>query len=53
MKLALLALLLTTLLAVAGCGADGPPVPPKAKPASDAPSVTISGEARVGVVKKF
>ena len=40
--------LLAALIALAACGADGPPVPPaKAKPAGD--GVTISGDARFGV----
>lgn len=46
MRLALIAAL--TLLAA--CGADGPPVPPPAKPG---PAVTISGEAHVGVKAKL
>jgi len=53
MKLAMLAIILTALLSVAGCGADGPPVPPKAKPTPNGTSVSISGDARVGVVKTF
>ncbi len=37
------------LFALAACGADGPPVAPAAK-ATD--GVSISGDARVGVVYK-
>jgi len=37
-------LTLSTLLALAACGADGPPTPPVAQPA-----VSITGEANVGV----
>ena len=48
------ALALSALLA--GCGADGPPVPPPAKPDPTVTSrdgsstLSISGDARVGVV---
>ena len=41
--------LLGLLLALAACGVDGPPVPPKAAP-ENAPGVSVSGEARIGVV---
>ena len=34
------------LLALAGCGADGPPVAPSV---GDAPGVTVSGTAEFGV----
>ncbi len=53
------ALMLAAL--VAGCGADGAPTPPPGpKPAAshvtyekDGTKVTVSGEAYVGVVKRF
>lgn len=35
-------------LALAACGVDGPPVPPKAE-AAPATGVTVSGEAAIGV----
>jgi predicted small lipoprotein YifL len=38
------------LLMLAACGADGPPLPP-AKAATG--PVTVSGEARIGVVAEF
>ncbi len=37
------------LLALAACGADGPPVPPTDNPHPE-PGVTVSGTASVGVV---
>jgi predicted small lipoprotein YifL len=40
--------LAVSLLALAACGADGPPVAPSAKPVAS--GITISGTARVGVV---
>ena len=42
-------LLAALLLALAGCGADGPPVPPTDTPHPE-PGVTVSGTASVGVV---
>ena len=38
---------LAALLAVAGCGVDGPPVAPVD---SLAPGLTVTGEARIGMV---
>jgi|RifCSPhighO2_02_1023873.scaffolds.fasta_scaffold00035_51 predicted small lipoprotein YifL len=38
--LLILALIAPTLFALAGCGADGPPV---------APGVTVSGETKIGI----
>lgn len=40
-------LALTAVLALSGCGVDGPPVAPAA-PAQ--PGITISGDATMGVV---
>lgn len=45
-RLATVALSLTLL---AACGADGPPQPPAQ--ADTRPGITLSGEARIGVVK--
>lgn len=42
-------LLLLACLTLAACGADGPPETPK-KPAN--PGITMSGDARVGIVAK-
>ncbi|WP_375689030.1 hypothetical protein [Pseudooceanicola sp. LIPI14-2-Ac024] len=42
-----------TLALLAACGVDGAPVPPTRSSATPANGVTISGEARVGVVKTF
>jgi predicted small lipoprotein YifL len=44
-------LILTTLLAcltLAGCGADGPPQAPASS--TPPPGLTISGDARIGIV---
>lgn len=38
---------LLSLVFLAACGADGPPEPPAAKPAS---GITVSGDARMGIV---
>lgn len=54
-------LVLVLAALVAGCGADGEPVPPKgpARPPShvttlpDGTRVTVSGEATVGVASRF
>ena len=43
------AVVLLVALGVAGCGVDGPPVAPSDPPAPE-PGVTVSGEARIGVV---
>ena len=45
MRPALTALLVGSMLLLAGCGADGPPRAP-----SPEPGVSIQGEARIGVV---
>lgn len=46
-----LALAAIAALLVAGCGVDGPPIRPQAKAEVQAqPGVTVSGEARFGVV---
>ncbi len=39
---------LIALLALTACGVDGPPVRPA--PDAPAPGVTVSGDARIGVV---
>ncbi|MDF3607663.1 hypothetical protein PE067_16870 [Paracoccus sp. DMF-8] len=39
------------VLALAACGVDGPPVAPGA--AAPEPGVSISGEARIGVVSSI
>lgn len=39
---------LIAALALAACGVDGPPVPPKAE-AAPASGITVSGEAAIGV----
>ncbi|WP_431298092.1 hypothetical protein [Tabrizicola sp. BL-A-41-H6] len=41
--------LIAALLALAACGADGPPEKPT-RSTTPAPGVQITGEARVGVV---
>lgn len=41
---------LIALVLLAGCGADGAPQPPASKARTD--GITISGEARAGVVYK-
>ncbi len=38
--------MLLAVLAVAGCGVDGPPKPPQA---GAAPGISLSGQARVGI----
>ena len=38
-----------SLTLLAACGADGPPQPPAQ--AAPKPGLTISGEARIGIVK--
>jgi predicted small lipoprotein YifL len=43
---------LLSLLALAACGVDGAPVPPAAK-TTPPPGLSISGEARVGVVSRL
>ena len=43
--------LLTALALLVACGADGPPTPPLAN--VDAPGITLSGTARIGVVAKL
>lgn len=42
--------LLIAALALAACGADGPPEPPSKSSAT--PGLSISGEARIGIVKE-
>jgi len=42
-----------TLALLAACGADGEPVPPTRAKAAPANGITVSGEARFGVVKSF
>ena len=42
-------LLIPLLIALAACGADGPPVPPSDTPPPE-PGVRVSGTASVGVV---
>lgn len=44
---------LLTLALLAGCGAEGEPNAPTRAKAAPASGITISGEARVGVVKSF
>lgn len=44
---------LVLLCLLAACGADGDPVPPTRGSAAPANGISISGEARVGVVKTF
>lgn len=44
---------LTALALLAACGADGEPVPPTRAKAAPASGISVSGEARVGVVKTF
>ncbi|MGR3453291.1 argininosuccinate lyase [Pseudooceanicola sp.] len=46
-------LALTALALLSACGADGEPVPPTRAKAAPSSGVSISGEARVGVVKTF
>ena len=41
-------LILIALLGLAGCGADGEPIAPQPEPAK--PGITISGEARIGII---
>jgi predicted small lipoprotein YifL len=43
-----IALTLALLCGLSACGADGPPTPPAAKPASST-GIAISGDARFGV----
>ncbi|WP_183077417.1 hypothetical protein [Paenirhodobacter hankyongi] len=43
-------LLLTGLVALAACGVDGAPTPPKGGPAVPVTGVTVTGEASLGVV---
>lgn len=40
-------------LAVAACGADGPPVRPSAAEAQPQDGVRISGDARIGIVTQL
>ena len=44
---------LALLSLLAACGADGEPVPPTRGSAAPANGITISGDARIGVVKTF
>ena len=39
------------LTGLAGCGADGAPIPPATEPAQT--GVTVAGDARIGVVGQF
>lgn len=41
------------LVALAGCGVDGPPVRPGPQANAPAPGVTVSGDARIGVVSSL
>lgn len=41
--------LLAALLVLAGCGADGPPIPPDDRERPE-PGLTVSGSVEVGVV---
>jgi len=41
--------LFLSLTLLAACGANGPPVPPSK--ADTTPGLTVSGEARIGLVK--
>ncbi|MFV0334198.1 MAG: argininosuccinate lyase [Tropicimonas sp.] len=41
--------LLAALLSLAGCGADGPPIPPDNRE-HPAPGATVSGSVEVGMV---
>lgn len=43
---------LVAVLALAACGVDGAPKPPAAK-TTPPPGLSISGEARVGVVSRL
>lgn len=47
-KAALMAAL--ALSALAGCGVDGPPVRPGPEASAPPPGLTVSGDARIGVV---
>ena len=40
---------LIAILALAACGVDGPPTPPKAEATPSTSGITISGEAALGV----
>lgn len=42
-------LILSVVALLAGCGADGDPVPPKADPQ---PGITMSGSASIGVASR-
>ncbi len=41
--------LVITVLGLAACGVDGPPVPPKAEATQSTSGITLSGEAAIGV----
>lgn len=41
--------LVIAALALAACGVDGPPVPPKAEATPSTSGITLSGEAAIGV----
>jgi len=40
---------LIVVLALAACGVDGPPTPPKAEATASTSGITVSGEAAIGV----
>lgn len=40
------------LVTLAACGVDGDPTAPRAQDAPE-PGITISGDARIGIVKEF
>jgi len=42
--------LIAALAALSACGVDGPPTPPNGGPAVPVTGLTVSGEARLGVV---
>lgn len=44
---------LIAALALAACGVDGAPVPPSGKATTPPPGLSVSGEARLGVVGRL
>lgn len=43
-------ILLLSLLALAACGADGPPIPPGQS--ASQPGLTVSGQVQVGIASR-